>query len=122
MARILIIDDSAIIREMLSEYLSDLGHQVEVAADGLAGRDMALEFDYDLVICDLHLPLQNGLKVFKQVHEAKPKLPFMFTDSLPDELGEEVRQASGQLYLRKPFDIYQLKEKLDSVLRSIEVK
>ena len=122
MARILIIDDSSIIREMLSELLSDLGHYVEVAVQGQNGLEMALEEDYDLVVCDLHLPIKNGLQVYQHVHEAKPQLPFMFTDSLPDELGEQARETTGQLYLRKPFDIYQFKEKVESILRSLEVK
>ena len=122
MARILIIDDSSIIREMLSEFLGELGHTVCTASQGPGGHDLALSEDFDLVICDIHLPLMNGLQVYDQVHAKKPGLPFVFTDSLPDELGERAREQTGQSYIRKPFDIYQLKEKLESILESIKVK
>lgn len=122
MARILIIDDSMIIREMLLELLGDMGHDVQAATQGEDGISRALKDDFDLVICDLHLPTKNGLQVFQAVHEVKPDLMFMFTDSLPDELGKLARETTGQAYLRKPFDIYQLREKLESLLQSIKTE
>jgi CheY-like chemotaxis protein len=64
---ILVIDDSPIIREMLVEILSDAGYIVETAADGEKGGAMALENDYLVILCDVHMPRQNGLETVRDI-------------------------------------------------------
>lgn len=68
--RILIVDDSEIIREMLASYLGALGHRVDVAADGQSALDKFLIFRYQLIISDLQMPYIDGLSLLKQVKAA----------------------------------------------------
>ncbi|MFH1686401.1 MAG: response regulator [bacterium] len=117
MANILIIDDSAVIRELLSEYLRHLGWEVELADNGLDGIEMALASDYDVVFCDIHLPKRNGYQVLMEVTQHKPDLKFIMTDSLPDDLAEKAQQAGAYCCLAKPFDLGQVNDTLAEILQ-----
>jgi CheY-like chemotaxis protein len=116
MAKILIVDDSAVIRDLLLEYLGELGHQVEIAVDGAEGLRMAREGDYDMCICDLHLPKKNGYQLLTELGHDRGQMQFVFTDSLPDELYEQVQSTTGFMCLRKPFELEQLREVLERTL------
>jgi two-component system NtrC family response regulator len=65
--RILIVDDSEVIREMLASYLGTLGYRVDVATDGQSALDKFLIFRYELIISDLQMPYIDGLSLLKQV-------------------------------------------------------
>ena len=66
-AKILIIDDSAVIRDLLTEFLSESGHLVDSAVDGVEGLQKAASGDYDLCICDVHLPKMNGYQLLMEL-------------------------------------------------------
>ncbi len=116
-ARILIVDDSRVIRDLLREYLTDLEYSVDVAVDGQDGIDKALVGDYDVVFCDLHMPRKNGFQVYSEVSRAKPEVSFIMTDSLPDELAAKAEEAGACCCLTKPFDLNEVKRKLLEVLQ-----
>ncbi|MFQ5498468.1 MAG: response regulator [Candidatus Zixiibacteriota bacterium] len=116
MARILVIDDSSVIRNLLEEYLCEQGHQVDLAEDGQIGIDKALSHDYQLVFCDIHMPRKNGYQVYKEVSSAKPAMPFIMTDSLPDDLAEQAEKAGARCCLTKPFDLEEVRQTISKVL------
>lgn len=118
MAQILIIDDAIVIRDLLEEYLSDLGHKVDTAVDGLDGIGKALAGDYDVIFCDIHMPRRNGYEVFMEVSVRKPRTTFIMTDSLPDHLAEQAQEAGAYTCLAKPFDL----EEIEAALANIMVK
>lgn len=119
MARILIVDDSQVIRELLTEYLSDQGHQVDSAIDGQYGIDQALAGDYDIILCDLHMPRKNGYQVFTEVTTARPTSRFIMTDSLPDELAQLAQEAGAYSCLTKPFDLAEVTRTIEQVLSTV---
>jgi CheY-like chemotaxis protein len=121
-AKILIIDDSQVIRDLLTDLLSDLGHVVILAVDGGEGLSIAMGQDFDVCICDLHIPKKNGYEVFREVSEAKPTLPFIMTDSLPDHLAEMATTAGAPYCLKKPFDLDQLRSVLDELLKPVKAQ
>lgn len=120
--KILVIDNSQIIRELLYEYLSDLGHKVCQAVDGLEGIEKATQEDYDLVICDIHMPKRNGYQVFSEISRKKPNLPFVMTDSLPDELAARALEEGAYFCLTKPFNLDQLERVLEEIQNKIECR
>jgi len=122
MARILIIDDSAVMRDLLSDYLSDSGHLVDVSADGKDGLEKALKNSYDVCICDMHMPGLNGYDVLSAITPKKPELQLIFTDSLPDQLSEKVQEAGQFHMLRKPFELGQLRVILEKLLTPVRLK
>ncbi len=120
--KILVIDNSEIIRNLLNEYLTDLGYLVELAENGLVGIEMALTNQYDIVLCDIHMPKRNGFQVFKEVSKQKPNLPFIMTDSLPDSIAEQALNKGAYACLTKPFNLDQVKSTIDSLLEKIASK
>ena len=66
MARILVVDDTGVMRNLLSEFLSDEGHEVDTAVDGEDGITKAIHGDYTLIFCDLHMPRKNGYQVMNR--------------------------------------------------------
>ena len=122
MARILIIDDSEVIRSLLTEFLGELGHLVDSAEDGAEGLEKASSGDYDLCICDVHLPKMNGYQLLMELGEVRGQMQFIFTDSLPDELADQIRETTGFVCLRKPFDLHQLTEVVARSLKKIHVQ
>lgn len=120
MARILIVDDSEVIRKLLSEYLVDLGHEVEVAVNGQEGIDKSLSSRFDLVFCDIHMPRKNGYQVFSEVRAKKPDCKFVMTDSLPDQLAEMAKNEGAHCCLTKPFDLDEVRRILKVLLAPVK--
>lgn len=116
MPRILVIDDDARIRELLSEYLTGRGHTVSTASDGDAGL-LAARGDVDLVVLDLMMPGRDGLSVLRELRPAS-KVPVILLTARGDDLDRIVGLELGaDDYLPKPFNPRELTARIDAVLR-----
>jgi CheY-like chemotaxis protein len=74
MARILIIDDEAQIRMMLSQMLSNEGHAVEAAEDGMAGLKAVKTNPFDIVITDIIMPEKEGIETIMHLKKLYPAI------------------------------------------------
>jgi CheY-like chemotaxis protein len=74
MARVLVIDDDAKLRELLRAALEQGGHEVTETADGEAGLRACLLAAQDLVLCDLLMPNRGGLGTIQQLQARHPGL------------------------------------------------
>jgi CheY-like chemotaxis protein len=115
--RILIIDDTPVIREFLIEVLSDAGFEVDAAEDGKKGYEMVLRNNYRMIFCDVHMPIMNGLQAVLEIKKLRPEIPIIMTDSLPGQIAEQAAQAGAIGCLAKPFDLIELKSMIGSVLK-----
>lgn len=121
MPKVLVIDDSPVMRNLLCDFLIDNGYDVDTAEDGLAGIKAAVGGDYQLVICDMHMPKRNGFQVYGEVSAERPEIEFIMTDSMPGDLVDEAQESGLEYFLAKPFDLDQLREMLDQILRKTEI-
>lgn len=81
MERVLLIDDSQTVLEMVSAYLEDAGLLVSTAESGEQGLAVIGAVQPDIVVCDMQMPGMSGIEVVKAVRERQPTLPvLMFTD------------------------------------------
>ena len=69
MAKILIVDDSASMRNMVSATLTSVGHQVIDAEDGQIGFTKANSTQFDLVVSDVNMPVLNGIELVRQLRK-----------------------------------------------------
>ncbi|UCD64629.1 MAG: response regulator [Candidatus Zixiibacteriota bacterium] len=122
MIRILVIDDSEVIRRLLEDYLTDLGYRVDTAEDGLKGVEKALAGDYQIIICDMHMPKKDGPDVYSDVTSRKPDVAFIMTDSLPGDTADTGGHPTGWSCLRKPFDLAEVQQMLDSLRSTIKTR
>jgi DNA-binding response OmpR family regulator len=117
--RVLVVDDEAIVRDVLGRYLEREGFEVETAADGEQALDAAGRFHPDLVLLDLMLPKVDGLEVFRRLGDAGSgsSAVIMLTAK-----GEEVDRVVGlelgaDDYVVKPFSPRELVARVRAVLR-----
>jgi len=72
MARILVIDDDEFFVKVMVRVLRDQQHVVEFALDGLEGEAAFMASHFDLVICDIVMPQQEGLQTIRQMRSRNP--------------------------------------------------
>lgn len=72
---ILIIDDEPVVRESMAVYLEDSGYRVQVAPNGEEGLRLFETARPDLVICDLRMPVMDGLEVLRRIETDAPETP-----------------------------------------------
>jgi two-component system response regulator (stage 0 sporulation protein F) len=107
-------------RNLLSDFLTDLGHEAVATEDPFEGIAMATKGSFDICICDLHIPKKSGYEVYCEVSAVRPDLQFVVTDSLPDQLAEQARGCGVRYCLRKPFDLNQIRDVLDKILKPVK--
>jgi CheY-like chemotaxis protein len=107
--RILVVDDTEIMRDLLAEVLHNDGYQVDKAPDGILAVEMVARNQYDLVITDMHMPRQNGLITARQIRRLAPQLMIVMTDSYPDKLGDAASREGVIAVICKPFDLAELR-------------
>ncbi len=115
--RLLIIEDEPRLAAYLHKGLRENGHVVDVARDGIDGRHLALEGDYDLVLLDVMLPGVDGFAVLKDLR-ARKNTPVLILTAR-DQVEDRVRglRAGADDYLAKPFAFSELLARIDAVMR-----
>lgn len=114
---ILIVEDEERIAELVKRGLEENGNIATVAYDGLSGKKLALQYDYDLIIADIILPKLNGIDLCKEIRFAKPELPIILLTALgttDDKI--EGFDAGADDYLVKPFDFRELLVRIRAVM------
>jgi len=116
-ARILLIDDDDNIRNVISDMLEYMGHQVSSASAGDRGVELFRQQPFDLVITDLGMPGLSGWEVTRICKEIRPEIPVVMISGWGNQIDEETA-AKGMLdaVLAKPFEMGKIKLLLDSVL------
>ncbi|MEQ1724662.1 MAG: response regulator [Sphingopyxis sp.] len=116
-AQLLLIDDEASIREPLTDYLVGQGFAVDGAADAGAGRAMIGTKSYDLVICDIMMPGEDGLSLTRFIREG-PGLPVILLTARAEETERIIGLEIGaDDYVVKPFSPRELVARIRAVLR-----
>lgn len=104
--RVLIVDDEANARAALRTILSEEGYAVEEAADGAQGLLALDRFRPDVVLCDVRMPVLDGLSLLAQAREAGHDTAFvMMTAFASIETAVEAMRAGAETYLVKPLDV-----------------
>ncbi len=124
MAKVMVVDDNEEIARLVSLILSRDGHEVEIALSGDEALKKLERFSPDLILMDYFMPGKDGAQVSKEIHsrERFRNVPIiLFTImSLDEGLEEAVREAEAVDYIRKPFSVDVMTEKVRRVLRAAE--
>ncbi|MGH7664620.1 MAG: PAS domain S-box protein [Gemmatimonadaceae bacterium] len=121
--RLLLVDDELSIRTVLARYFARRGWQIDEAADGRVGLDKALsagaESGYDVIICDLRMPLLSGVELHDRLLETRPALLdrviFSTGDVASPEAAAFVARTSCRV-LEKPFELGELATVVQTVM------
>ena len=120
--KILVIDDTSVIRTFLKDVLSDSGFEVHTAENGQIGYEMAMKENYSIIISDIHMPIMNGLEAIRLIKKAKPEVPVLMTDSFPDKMAEMATRAGALGCLAKPFTLDELRKTISQIMENLKVK
>ncbi len=116
--KILVVEDDPGIAEMLQTGLREARFEIDLAADGPTGLQMAQERTYGLIILDIMLPGMDGWRVCRSLREARNTAPILMLTAR-DTVEDRVRGLEGGAddYLPKPFDFKELLARVRALLR-----
>ena len=118
-AKILVVDDTEMNRDMLSTLVEADGHKASVAVNGRIGLEMLKAEPFDLVLLDVMMPEMNGYQVLEQLksNATLRDIPVIVLSAL-DEIGSVVRciELGAEDYLPKPFDPVLLRARIGACL------
>ena len=120
MQKILLIDDEKSIRKSLREILEFEKYKIEEAEDGVNGLNLALNGNFDLVLCDIKMPKMDGLELLSKFNEHQLESPIvMMSGHGSIETAVEAVKKGAYDFLSKPIDLNRL---LVTVRNAIEKK
>jgi CheY-like chemotaxis protein len=119
MAKILVIDDDARDRELVTAVLEERGYEVISAENGGTGLMLCHLGDPDAVVLDLHMPGIDGRSVLQQLRTLHPSLPVVvFSGHRAEDVEEEMLHQGATAFIQKAFSLHQLGLALQEVLPS----
>jgi DNA-binding NtrC family response regulator len=103
MKPILVVDDEAIVRDSIGDWLRTAGYEVYEAETGEEALMLIEKTDFSFLILDVRLPGKSGIQVLKEVRAAKPEIKTIIITAFPSEgLADEVMKLGAVDYLIKP--------------------
>ncbi len=116
--RILLVEDEPRAAQMLAKGLREESYAVDVVADGEAALYHASITDYDAIVLDVLLPIQNGLAVCREIRKGGSAVPVLMLTAR-DAVDSRIAglDSGADDYLTKPFDFGELLARLRAVIR-----
>jgi DNA-binding response OmpR family regulator len=113
--RILLLEDDAVLSEIVGEFLSDSGHEVRRVFNGDEAEELIADHPFDLLLLDINVPGKNGLRLFQGLSRAIPTL-FITAVQSAAEL-KKAFELGADDYIKKPFDLEELEARINHVKR-----
>ena len=122
-ARILIVDDEALVRWSLKERLTETGYDIFEAGLASEALDRIAVSDIDLVLLDYKLPDGDGLSVLKKIKEASPEIQvIMMTGFSSVENAVEAMKLGAYHYVNKPFNLDEVEMLVQKALETSQLR
>jgi CheY-like chemotaxis protein len=125
MKKIMIVDDDQINRQTLKQSLEDMDpeYKVSCASNGLQCLELMKNNEIpDIILLDIMMPKMSGWETFKHLQENPlwKDIPVFFLTARTDNVAKNAGGFLAAEYIQKPFDIEELKIKIDKVLKNKE--
>src|SRR4029453_16730733 len=119
MAKILVIDDDAVLTDTVDLWLTFQKHEVTVANTGFAGWEQLQKNQFELVVLDWDLPDGNGIDILKRFREAGGTIPIIMLTG-HSSIGDKAAgfDSGANDYMTKPFEMEELSIRIKAILRS----
>jgi len=116
-AKILVVDDDEVIRNLLMDTLSTMGYQTWGASNGEEALAVLNQKKVDIVITDIKMPKVDGVRLLKKIKETQPDLPVLIITAYSFAYSQDQALKSGaDGFLAKPFRIGKMEELIKSAL------
>lgn len=115
--KILIVEDEAVMREGVRDWLIEDGYEVECVETGEEALQRMKEEEFGVIVLDLRLPGIDGLEVYEQAKDLRPETQGIMITAYPSKETREKAQRLGLLnYLTKPFKVEDLEKTIKGAL------
>ncbi len=120
--RILVIDDEAVMRESLKDWLMEDDYEVDLAASGEEALSLAKDKDWEVILLDLKMPGMDGIETLRRLKETKLKAEILMMTAYAtvDTAVQAMKQGAFD-YLTKPFDPDQVEIQLKKIISHKEL-
>jgi len=123
MVKILLVEDDADIRLLVSRALNGAGYEVLSAEDGVGALDVMERVHPDLLITDIMMPRMDGYELAENARLYDPRMPIVFMTAREDKASQLRGYRIGiDDYITKPFDMDLLLVKLSALLRRVRIE
>jgi DNA-binding response OmpR family regulator len=123
MKPILVVEDEAIMRDSLRDWLADAGYPVETVERGEEALKVIGEQDFSLLILDMRLPGKNGLEVLREAKTQRPKVNGIIITAYPSvDTALEAMKLGAVDYLTKPFSLDALEKLIRDTLGPVQLE
>jgi two-component system response regulator HydG len=103
--RLLVVDDEAIVRESLKDWLGEDGHAVDVVESGRAALEAARAAGYSAILLDIRMPGMDGMETLRELRRLVPSVPVVMMTAYADVSTAVAAMKAGAVdYVTKPFD------------------
>ncbi len=114
---ILVVDDDAAVRDVLTRFLRRRGYRVGIAANGEEALNAVRDHDPDLMLLDIHLPKLSGLDVLQELQSGNLQTRTIALSGMPDdEMVQSTKELGAVAFLAKPFDFTSLTAEISANL------
>jgi DNA-binding response OmpR family regulator len=116
---VLLVEDEAIVREALKDWLTDEGHEVVAVEDGEKALEVIGKQEFGVVVLDVKLPGKDGIQVLKEAKEQTPTLKAIIITAYPTvDTAVEAMKAGAMEYLTKPFSPEALEQLIEQAIKA----
>jgi two-component system chemotaxis sensor kinase CheA len=118
--RVLVVDDSPIVRDLLAELLASVGLSVRVAGDGAQALQSLAEQAVDLIVCDVEMPVMDGFELLRRLRDRADRIPIVMVTTRGSLTDRATAAALGAdaLIVKSEFENAHL---LETVRRFVEI-
>ncbi len=118
--RVLVVDDEAALRTVLSSELHTEGYMVSTASDGDEAIDLLQSHSFDLILLDIKMPRVDGFQVLRYVKEKLPHIKVIMLTGFADlKNAIESKKLGAEDFISKPYDLVDLLATIERVLTSV---
>lgn len=118
--KILIVDDSPITQEQLSDILNDNGYETDIASNGLAAinRYKSDKDNIDLITLDITMPIMDGLETLKKLKEIDENVIVIMVSAMgKQKIIKECLDNGAKNFITKPFNKEKILYTIDSIFK-----
>ena len=103
MKKVLIVDDSSVVRKYHGNILKTAGFSIDGAADGAEALEKSLTNDYDIILCDINMPVMDGITYIKKYRAEQKETPMIIITTQEESRHQKKGFEAGvNLYVIKP--------------------
>jgi two-component system, chemotaxis family, chemotaxis protein CheY len=118
-AKILTVDDSRVIRDLVEAVLIENGHEVVTAEDGVQGLDVTRNEQFDMILSDINMPNMTGISMVSKIRRLAgyEHIPIiMLTTESSDFKKDKAKKMGATGWLQKPFDPERLMKAVNKLI------